>query len=54
VVRAARENPVENESGDLEIALDRLIRLYDGWGKPEESAKCRTERDALLAARPSR
>jgi hypothetical protein len=31
-------------------ALERLVRLYDGWGKPDEAAKWRKE---LQAAQPS-
>jgi eukaryotic-like serine/threonine-protein kinase len=52
--RAVTENPSESHAKDLEIAIDRLIRLYDRWGKSGESAKWRKERDALPAANPSR
>jgi hypothetical protein len=52
--RAVTENPSESHAKDLVIAIDRLIRLYDRWGKSGESAKWRKERDALPAANPSR
>jgi hypothetical protein len=34
----------------LTDALDRLVHLYDAWGKPEEAAKWRKELEAARAA----
>jgi serine/threonine protein kinase/Tfp pilus assembly protein PilF len=31
----------------LREALDRLVQLYDAWGKPDEAAKWRAEREKL-------
>jgi hypothetical protein len=36
----------------LPMALERLVRLYEAWGKPDEAAKWRQEVEALEAARP--
>ena len=52
--RAATEDPSESHAQDVEIAFDRLIRLYDSWAKPEESAKWKGEKDTFLAAKPGR
>ena len=40
---AAIPAPVEYH---LTQALDRLVRLYDAWGKPDEAAKWRAELEA--------
>jgi hypothetical protein len=31
----------------LTEALERLVQLYDAWGKPEQAADWRAERDKL-------
>lgn len=31
----------------LRVALDRLVQLYDVWGKPDEAARWRKELEAL-------
>jgi hypothetical protein len=35
--------------GCLTEALERLVQLYDAWGKPQEAAKWRRELAAGLA-----
>jgi eukaryotic-like serine/threonine-protein kinase len=42
--RAATISP--NRHGTLTDALQRLVRLYDAWGKPDEAAKWRKELEA--------
>jgi hypothetical protein len=45
-----REATVPPESKSrLPLALDRLVRLYEAWGKPDEAAKWRHEMDAASA-----
>jgi serine/threonine protein kinase len=46
--RAARISP--NAHGELTTALERLVRLYDAWDKPDEAAKWRKELEALTIA----
>jgi hypothetical protein len=31
----------------LSAALERLVRLYEAWSKPDEAAKWRTEWEAV-------
>jgi tetratricopeptide (TPR) repeat protein len=52
---AARDaDPTPPSTRQLRIAeaLDRLIQLYDQWGKPDEAATWRNERDKRKAAAP--
>ena len=36
----------------VSLALDRVIRLYDGWGKSEKAAEWRTKRTSDGHRRP--
>src|SRR5262245_10422055 len=53
--RAARivasDRVVPNPHGELTVALERLVQLYDAWGKPDEAAKWRNELAAQKKAR---
>ena len=40
--KAARRNLAE--------ALEKLVQLYDAWGKPDEAVKWRTELEAHMKA----
>jgi tetratricopeptide (TPR) repeat protein len=42
--------PAQVRQARLAEALERLVRLYDGWGKKDEAAKWRQERDRQNAA----
>jgi eukaryotic-like serine/threonine-protein kinase len=46
--RAARIVP--NGHGELTAALERLVRLYDAWEKPDQAAKWRKELEAHTKA----
>jgi tetratricopeptide (TPR) repeat protein len=50
----AQNVPPQVEGVRIEDALDRLVRLYDAWGKPDEAAKWRKELAAARAAGPPR
>jgi hypothetical protein len=38
--------------GRVPAALERLVQLYDAWGKPDEAARWRQELEAARAPRP--
>jgi serine/threonine protein kinase/tetratricopeptide (TPR) repeat protein len=46
----AKAIPAAQRAAHLTEALERLVQLYDGWGKPDAAAKWRKE---LEAARPA-
>ena len=42
--------PPQVNDSRLSDALERLVQLYDAWGKPDEAAKWRKELEAARAA----
>ena len=38
-----------SDKARLDEALQRLVQLYDAWGKPDEAARWRKELEALRA-----
>jgi hypothetical protein len=37
----------------LPEAVDRLVRFYEGWGRPDEAAKWRAERAKYSVSSPA-
>ena len=52
--RTTTQAPSKRHTDELEDALGRLVRLYDGWGKPQDSAKWKRELDSLRAENAGR
>ena len=49
LVPKSNNAPLPPETVRIVAALDRLIALYEAWGKADETAKWRKERDSLQA-----
>jgi hypothetical protein len=45
--------PEPVRKANLAAALDALVHLYDGWGRPDQAAPWRKERESLQSPAPA-
>ena len=49
-LKQRRDRIPASAKNSLTVALGRLVRLYDAWGKKDEAAKWRKEMEAMKAS----